>query len=377
MPFKSTRAKLYIKPEDIDKLIAITKSRTESVRRIERAKIILAYFDGDTVSGIARTLHTNRPMVERHINKALELGVEVALEDLPRKGKPPSITPEARAWVVSLACQKPKELGYSYELWTMRLLAKHIRKHCNEYGHPCLDKLSRGTVSKILAKNMVKPHKIKYYLERRDPDFDEKMVQVLHIYKEVQLVSETKEKSLTAFISYDEKPGIQAIEGTALDLPPYPGKHPAVSRDYEYKRHGTLSFLAGIDLLSGEIIATVENRHRSAEFINFLKKLDTHYVDKEKIKIVLDNHSAHISKETRAYLATVPNRFEFVFTPKHGSWLNLIESFFGKMAHTVLRGIRVKSKQELKERLLKYINEINESPTIYRWRYKLDSISVA
>jgi transposase len=228
----------------------------------------------------------------------------------------------------------------------MRLLAKHIRKHCNEYGHPCLDKLSRGTVSKILAKNMVKPHKIKYYLERRDPDFDEKMVQVLHIYKEVQLVSETKGKSLTA-------------------------------RDYEYKRHGTLSFLAGIDLLTGEIIATVENRHRSAEFINFLKELDAHYVDKEKIKIVLDNHSSHISKETRVYLATVPNRFEFVFTPKHGSWLNLIESFFGKMAHTVLRGIRVKSKQELKERLLKYINEINESPTIYRWKYKLDSISVA
>lgn len=374
MPFKSTRAKLFLSSDEIERLKTIVKSRTEGFSRIERAKIILAYTQGETVSSIARTLKTNRPKVERHISKALEIGVEAALEDLPRKGKPQAITPEARAWLVSLACQKPKDLGYSYELWTTRLLAQHIQKHCYEHGHDCLAKLSRGTVSKILSDNKVKPHKIKYYLERRDPDFEDKMVQVLHVYKEVQVISQVGEESMTAFISYDEKPGIQAIENTAPDLPPCPGKYPAIGRDYEYIRHGTLSLLAGINLVTGEIIATVEERHRSREFIDFLKTLDAHYADREKVKIVLDNHSSHTSKETRAYLATVPNRFEFVFTPKHGSWLNLIESFFGKMTQTVLRGIRVKSKGELMERLLKYVDEINELPSVYRWKYKLDSI---
>jgi transposase len=321
-------------------------------------------------------LKINRPKVERHISKALDLGVEAALEDLPRKGKPQVITPEARAWVVSIACQKPRDRGYSYELWTTRLLAEHVRKHCLELGFDCLEKLSRGTVSKILSKNKIKPHKIQYYVERRDPEFDQKMIQVLHVYKEVQVISEKGEDSLTAYISYDEKPGIQAIENTAPDLPPSPGKHATVYRDHEYVRHGALSLLAGIDLLTGEVIATVEERHRSQEMINFLKKIDDHYPDKKRITIVLDNHSAHTSKETRTYLATVPNRFEFVFTPKHGSWLNIIESFFGKLARTVLRGIRVKSKDELAERILSCIDMINESPVVYRWKYKLDSISV-
>jgi transposase len=376
MPFESTRAKFNFTPGEVAKLETIAKSRTESLSSIERAKILLAYYQGETVSSIARTLKINRPKAERHISKALDLGVEAALEDLPRKGKPQVITSEARAWVVSIACQKPKDLGYSYELWTTRLLAEHIRKHCLELGFDCLAKLSRGTVSKILSENKIKPHKIQYYLERRDPEFDQKMIQVLHVYKEVQVISAKGEDSLSAYISYDEKPGIQAIENTAPDLPPSPGKHATVYRDHEYVRHGTLSLLAGIDLLTGEVIATVEDRHRSQEVINFLKKLDAHYPDKKRITIVLDNHSAHTSKETRTYLATVPNRFEFVFTPKHGSWLNIIESFFGKLAKTVLRGIRVKSKNELAERLLSCIDKINEFPVVYRWKYKMDSISV-
>ena len=376
MPFKSTRAKINLTPGEVAKLETIAKSRTESMSRIERAKILLAYYRGETVSSIARTLKINRPKAERHISKALGLGAEAALEDLPRKGKPQVITPEARVWVVSVACQKPKDLGYSYELWTTRLLAEHIRKHCLELGFDCLAKLSRGTVSKILSENKIKPHKIQYYLERRDPEFDQKMIQVLHVYKEVQVISEKGEDSLSAYISYDEKPGIQAIENTAPDLPPSPGKHVGVYRDHEYVRHGTLSLLAGIDLLTGEIIATVEDKHRSQEVINFLKKVDAHYPDEKRITIVQDNHSAHTSKETRAYLATVPNRFEFVFTPKHGSWLNIVESFFGKLARTVLRGIRVKSKNELAERILSCIDKINEFPIVYRWKYKLDSISV-
>jgi transposase len=380
MPFQSQRAKLTLHPRIKDQLFAIGRSRTESAQRVERARMLLAYEAGQSISAIAKQLATNRPKVERCIDKALKLGALTALADLPGRGKRATIVDAQRAWVVSLACQKPKELGYSYELWTTKLLAAHVRQHCLEHGHRALTSIARGTISKILSANKIRPHKISYYLERRDAEFDSKMAQVLFVYKEVALLrqkaAQGADPSLVAVLSYDEKPGIQAIQNTAPDLPPKPGKHPCLGRDYEYVRHGTLSLLAGINLLSGHVHGLVVERHRSREFIDFLKLLDGHYAAATLIRIVLDNHSAHISKETRTWLASVPNRFEFVFTPKHGSWLNLIESFFGKMAKTILRGIRVESKEELKQRIMLYLREINESPVVFRWKYRLDEIAL-
>jgi len=378
VPFVSRRAALRLSPGEIEMLTALSQSRGQPAGRLQRAAMLLHFHAGKTVSEIARTLGTNRPRVERCLSKALDLGVAQALADLPGRGRRPAISAEARAWVVALACQKPKDLGYAQELWTTALLAQHARRHGPAAGHPSLAKLGRGTVSKILRANRVRPHQIRYYLERRDPDFDAKMGQVLHVYKQVEIWRQkgAPPPDLVAVLSYDEKPGIQAIENTAPDLPPVPGKHSAVGRDHEYIRHGTLSLLAGIDLLSGEVLGLVRPRHRSAEFIEFLKLADAHYPPGARIGMVLDNHSAHISKETRAFLGTLPNRFEFTFTPKHGSWLNLIESFFGKMAKTLLRGIRVASAEELKARIELYLKEVNETPVVFRWKYKLETLSV-
>src|SRR5208282_747026 len=171
------------------------------------------------------------------------------------------------------------------------------------------------------------------------------MREVLLVYQEVALQNQPGEPAILPLkvvtVSVDEKPGVQAIANTAPDLPPVPGKHPTVSRDHEYKRHGTLSILASLDLHDGHVVARVEERHRSREFVALLKDLDAYYPAAVTIRVILDNHSAHISKETRAYLATRPNRFKYVHTPKHGSWLNLVETLFGKMAHTFLRQIRV------------------------------------
>ena len=147
-------------------------------------------------------------------------------------------------------------------------------------------------------------------------------------------------------VSVDEKPGVQAIGLTAPGLPPVPAKAPTIGRDYQYVRHGTVSILAGIDLHSGRIFANVEDRHRSVEFIALLKQLDAHYPAQAIIRVVLDNHWAHISKETMAYLGEHPGRFEYVHTPKHGSWLNLIECAFSKTTRTFLCHIRVHSKEE-------------------------------
>lgn len=374
MPFQSKKAKLVLTEEERLMLQRTSQARTEEYRRVERARMLLYYAEGLTIPKIANILNATVPKVNRCIDKALEQGVEAALDEEQRSGRPPEITPEAKTWLVSLACQKPKEFGYSYEVWSLRLLARHVREHAKEQGYDCLNQVSPSSVSRLLTAHEIQPHKVRYYLQRCDPDFDTKRAEVLHVYQQVEFILENEElKPLCdIYLSYDEKPGIQAIGNTAEDLPPVPGEHKTIGRDPEYVRHGTLSLLAGIDLVTGEVIGSVEERHRSREFVDFLKKLDAHYKPELRIQIVLDNHSAHISKETKAYLETVPDRFEFVFTPKHGSWLNVIEVFFAKMTKQVLRHIRVKSKAELKERIEQYLQEVNANPIPFRWKYGLD-----
>src|SRR5450432_937227 len=267
----------------------------------------------------------------------------------------------------------------SHELWTTRLLARHAREHGPREGHACVANLAQGTVCKILDQEEVKPHKVRYYLEQRDPAFAEKMAEVLCVYRQVKILKKAaaapkknKPSEAVAIISYDEKPGIQAIATTDPDLPPEPGVYATFAREHEYKRHGTVSLLAGIDLVTGKVHALVEDRHRSREFIEFLKLLDAAYAPRTAIKVILDNHSAHISKETKGWLAEQPtHRFEFTFTPKHGSWLNLIEGFFSKLARSVLRHIRVASTQELRQRILDAIDRINRRPVVHTWSYKL------
>ena len=360
-------------------LLAISRSRGEKACRVERARLLLAYRETPSFYAVGRTVGVTHQTVSRCVERARAQGVMAALDDLPRPGKEPRITVEARAWLVSLACDKAKEHGYPHELWTTRLLARHARDHCVAAGHACLSRLAQGTLCKILARQAIKAHKIRYYLERRDPNFAEKMAEVLCVYREVALLREAGgDKQDIAILSYDEKPGMQALGTTAPDLAPVPGKHESFARDHEYVRHGTLSLLAGIDLVSGKVHGLVADRHRSREFIVFLKQIDAAYPCSTAIKLILDNHSAHISKETRDWLAEQPEgRFEFVFTPKHCSWLNLIEGFFSKMARSMLRHIRVASKQELKDRIMAYLDDINRDPVVHKWTYRLDAQNAA
>ena len=370
---------LSLGEEDLAKLVTIARSRTEPASRVERARILLAYREDPSFFAVGRALGVHHQTVQRGVERAVADGPMAALDDRPRPGKEPTITVEAKAWLVSLACRKAKELGYPHELWTTRLLAQHAREHGPAEGHACLGRLVQGTVCKILDQEEVKPHKVRYYLERRDPEFAEKMAQVLCVYRKVKVLkkaaaaSKKKPSDAVAITSYDEKPGIQAIATTGPDLPPQPGVHATFARDYEYKRHGTVSLLAGIDLLTGKVHALVRDRHRSREFVEFLKLLDTAYPAHTAIHLILDNHSAHISKETRAWLAERPaGRFEFTFTPKHGSWLNLVEGFFSKLARSVLRHIRVSSKQELKDRIMAAMDFFNRDSVVHTWTYKLD-----
>ncbi len=375
MSNRRKREKLIIDESTLMQLKKITNARTETQARAQRARILIQYHEGKTVTQIAKDFDIERPKVERCIDKAQAYGILESLEDLPRSGRKVKITDDAKAWVLSIACIPPKELGYAAETWTYRELINHIRANCEIKGYDCLKQLGKGRLHSILSKSNIKPHKVSYYLEKRDPDFDEKLANILCVYKEIEIINSNPtadRKSVT--VSYDEKPGIQAIKNIGAQLSPVPGAYPNIGRDPEYKRLGTVSLLAGIDLHNGKVYPLVREQHRSVEFIEFLSILDSEFPPDWNIRIILDNHSSHTSKESKTYLLTKPNRFSFVFTPKHGSWLNLIEVFFSKIARSLLRFIRVETKEELIERIYKGIDEINQTPVVFRWKYKMDSV---
>jgi transposase len=371
MSRKSQKAKLILNERQKEQLLKISQSRKAPLREVQRANILLRYSDNIPITDIENMVQASRPTIYKWIEKALALGIEEGLKDKYHRPKEPVITEEAKAWVISLACNKPKDLGYAAEIWTRKALADHARKYGPESGHDCLKKAAKATMQRILEEHPIRPHKMAYYLERRDPEFDLKMVDVLCVYKEVNLQNEGAvpgDNPSVITVSMDEKPGVQAIKNIAPDIMPDPEGPSRILRDYEYKRLGTLSILAALDLQDGHVIAQVHDKHRSIEFISLLKEMDTYYPPESTIRIILDNHSAHISKETMGYLATRPGRFLYVHTPKHGSWLNLVETLFGKMARTFLKHIRVNSKEELKERILLGIKEINASPIVHQWK---------
>ena len=372
---------ITLSDEDRSYLETQTKARTIQAQTVMRARILLLKADGLSIDAIADKVDMNRKSIMLCINKYLEGGVENALFDAPGRGRNAEITDDEKAWIINIACQKPVDLGYSAEVWTRALLTKHINKFAEGAGHIRLSTVSQSKVRTILEEADIKPNKITYYCENRDPDFDQKMHNVLLVYKQLslqfdetgQLLPLDEDGQVVHVLSYDEKPGIQATANTSEDLLP-DENHRTINRDYEYKRLGTVVLLAGIDLQTGEAIPLVRDRHSSKEYVEFLSLLDAKYPKGDKIRLVLDNLKVHTSEETRKYLAKVPGRFEFVFTPKHGSWLNLVEGFFSKLTRQFLKGIRVKTKEELVERIYKYFDEVNADPVVYHWKYKLDEI---
>ena len=359
-----------------------TRARTIQAQTVTRARILLLRADSVSIDAIADKVGLNRCSVMLCLKKFKEGGIENALFDAPGRGRNAEITDEEKAWIINIACQKPIDFGYAAETWTYAKLTSHINKTAEAAGYTRLSTIHKSTVNTILDEADIKPHKITYYCENRDPDFDSKMHNVLLVYKQLEMQFDESGKLIISedtpihVLSYDEKPGIQAIATTSDDLMP-DEKHSTINRDYEYKRLGTLSLLAAIDLQTGEAIPLVRDKHSSMEYIEFLKLLDDKYPKGDKLRIVLDNLKVHTSEATRKYLATVPGRFEFVFTPKHGSWLNMVEVFFSKMTRQMLRGIRVKSKEELTNRIYRYFAEINEEPIVFHWKYNLDDIDVS
>ena len=194
----------------------IARSRREAVSRVERARMLMRYRDDPSFFAIGRALGVHHQTVQRCVDRALRHGVAAVLDDSPRSGPTPQITGEALAWLVNLACCKAKDLGYPHELWTTQLLARHAREHGPVSGHACFARLAQGTVCELLDRHAVKPHKVCYYLERRDPEFKQKMDELLCVYREVALLKQAGGARLqesgeaVAIIVLRRKAGVQA-----------------------------------------------------------------------------------------------------------------------------------------------------------------------
>lgn len=376
--------KFELQSDDKTELEKLVRSGMTPVVISQRAQILLRKAENKSSEAVAKELNINRHTVELWCKKYRNRTPDQSLQDLLNvaegRGRKEQITGEAKTWLLSVACMKPKDLGYAAETWTTSALTKHIRLFAKDAGYERLSTITESGVYKILDKANIKPFRIQYYCERRDPEFDNKMHNVLLVYKQLSLQFDENgqllpfgDDEVTHILSYDEKPGIQAIANIAEDK--MPNKESGViKRDYEYKRLGTLSLLAGIDLQTGEAIPLVSDTHNSQDYIEFLKKLDSKYPTGDKIRLILDNLKVHSSQKVVEYLEANPGRFEFVFTPKHASWLNLVEGFFSKMTKQMLHGIRVDSKQELEKRIYKYFDEINAEPVVYHWSWNLDDV---
>ena len=375
---------------DRERLERLSTCATASAREHVRSKALLYKASGWTDAAVADKMDVSVDTVRRCVARYESGGLEAALADAPGRGRRREISESDRLWAVSLACTKPKDVGRPAEFWYPASFAAYVREVAEAQGHPRMARVSETTLRKIMEEAKVRPFAVTYYCERRDPDFDRKAHDVLVVYKQLQmcldadgnLVAEPTdgEGRVVHTLSYDEKPGIQALSTTGEDRPPVPGGAgggtSAHMRDREYVRLGTLSLLAAIDLLTGVAVPMVSETHKSSDFVAFLRKLDGSYPKGDVIRLILDNHSSHVSAETQAYLNTVPGRFAFVFTPTHGSWLNLVESFFGKLARQMPGGIRVPGKKELEERILLYFDEVNEVPVPHRWTWGLDDIDL-
>jgi len=376
--------KFSLEPIHKAELKKIVKSGMSPVIIVQRAKILLFKDDGKSGESIAKELGINRHTVDLWVKKYRQRKPENSIMDIlsvsKGRGRKEEITGEAKTWLISVACQKPTDFGYDAETWTTPALTRHIRNHAREAGYERLSTISESGVFNILNKSNIKPFRIRYNCERRDPEFDAKMHNVLLVYKQISLQFDKAGNLLTFeggkathVLSYDEKPGIQAAANKSDDLMPNENSG-VIMRDYEYRRLGTISLLAGIDLQTGEAIPLVSDTHTSDDYIAFLKILDEKYPKDDKIRLIPDNLKVHSSVKVQEYLNTVPGRFEFVFTPKHASWLNLVEGFFSKMTKQMLKGIRVNSKQELYDCIYKYFEEVNEVPVVYHGTWNLDDI---
>ena len=312
-----------------------------------RIRIVLGAADGVSNAELARSLSTTKSSVLKWRSRYKQLGIEGILEDAPRSGRNKTISAEKEASIVEATLKsKPEQATH----WSTRLMAD-------------VQGVSDTTVYRIWKAHRLQPHRVDTFKYSRDPKFAEKVRDIVGLYMN------PPEKALVLCV--DEKSQIQALDRTQPILPLRPGIPERQTHDY--KRYGTTTLFAALNLLDGHVIADCQPRHRHQEFLKFLRKIDRSVPEELAVHIVLDNYGTHAHEAVRRWLADRP-RYHLHFTPTGASWLNLVERFFAEITQRRIRRGTFRSVPELVRAILDYIRNRNKQPKVFSWTAKASDI---
>jgi transposase len=336
-----------ISPADRERLERIARDRNSSVKHVYRARIVLGAADGIGSTLISRLVGKSEPTVHRWLRRFVEKGVDGLLRDATR---PPGIKPHPRSMVERVVQTTLHELPQGATHWTARGLARVLG-----IGH--------GAVQRIWAAHGLKPHLVRRFKLSNDPRFAEKLRDVVGLYVD------PPEHAIV--LSVDEKSQIQALDRTQPGLPMKKGRAGTITHDY--RRYGTTTLFAALDILDGKVIGECMLRHRSQEFIRFLRRLDTDTPPGLDLHLILDNYAAHKTPAVKRWVVRHP-RFHLHFTPTSASWANAVEGFFAQLTNRRLRRGAFRSILELHRAIKDYLAHHNADPKPFVWTKPVDGI---
>lgn len=343
----SVAGRIEVSAEVRTKLERLLNLRSTSHKLRMRARLILLTIDGKTQGEIGALLRISQPTVRLWQTRFTEKGIDGLRKGAPRPGRIPALPPEKVQEIVAATTgTTPPNATH----WSIRTMAES-------------QGVSRMTVQRVWTKHNLKPHLVQTFKFSNDPHFVEKLTDVVGLYMN------PPDKSLV--FSFDEKSQIQALDRTQLLLPLRPGI-PA-RQTHDYKRNGTTTLFAALNVLDGTVISDCMPRHRHQEFIKFLKQIDANTPADVELHIIADNYATHKHVKVKRWLAR-HKRFHLHFTPTSSSWLNLVERWFRDLTDKRIRRGTFKSVPELIDAIEKFTNGHNGTPKKFVWHAAADKI---
>jgi len=312
-----------------------------------RCRIVLAAASGQSDNAIASQLEVNRHTVRLWRNRFRQQGLQSLWEIASGRGRKPSYGGEKIQQIIDTTLQsKPK----GRTQWSCRLLARHLG-------------VSKSTVNNVWRSHNLKPHRVKTFKLSRDPHFLQKLTDVVGLYLN------PPEQAMVLCV--DEKSQIQALDRTQPGLPMKKGRCGTLTHDY--KRNGTTTLFAALELAQGKVVGQCYQRHRHQELLKFLRRLDQEFPQPVPLHLVMDNYGTHKKPEVRAWLKRHP-RFVLHFVPTSSSWLNLVERWFGELSRECIRRGAFFSVADLEKAIAEYLDAWNEDPKPFVWTATVESI---
>ncbi len=339
--------KIVLRRGDRTRLEQLVRSRTTAQRLVERAQIVLASAAGDAGSVICATLGIARPTVTLWLNRYEADGLDGLRADRARSGRPKTISAAEEAAVVARTLQTVPSTGTH---WSTRRMARVTGHHGT-------------TIARIWRAHGLKPHQVTRFKLSTDPAFVEKLRDVVGLYLDPP--------QRAVVFSFDEKSQIQALDRTQPGLPMKKGR--AGTMTHDYKRHGTTTLFAALNVATGEIEQQCMPQHRHQEFLTFLRQLVRRVPKALAIHVILDNYATHKHDKVKAWLRR-NRRVHFHFTPTSASWLNLVERFFGELTERQIRRLAVTSVEQLIDAITRYIDTRNANPRPFLWTATVQQI---